>query len=143
MKIPILHFGKFIRGKLKQGTKLFEGDTVTELDDFIPNKLTKRQVTSKVASIFDPRGKLAPVLAEAKVLLRLTNSQTVGWDDPMPTAVRNKWILLFMKFEYLRGIKFHRPIMPEDAINTKMRILTGADAAESVIMVGAWGGFQR
>ena len=143
VKIPILHFGKFIRGKLKQGTKLFEGDTVTELDDFIPNKLTKRQVTSKVASIFDPRGKLAPVLAEAKVLLRLTNSQTVGWDDPIPTAVRNKWILLFMKFEYLRGIKFHRPIMPEDAINTKMRILTGADAAESVIMVGAWGGFQR
>ena len=44
VKIPVLHFGKFIRGKLKQGTKLFEGDTLTELDEFMPSKLTKRQV---------------------------------------------------------------------------------------------------
>ena len=43
----------------------------------------------------------------------------------------------------LRGLKFSRPIMPVDAIDSKMRLLTGADAGDPVIMVGSWGGFRR
>ena len=33
--------------------------------------------------------------------------------------------------------------MPIDARNTKLRLLVGADAAEPIIMIGAWGGFQK
>ena len=33
--------------------------------------------------------------------------------------------------------------MPLDAKNTKMRLLVGADAAESMIIVGAWGSFEK
>ena len=43
----------------------------------------------------------------------------------------------------LKGLKFSRPVMPVDARDTKMRLLTGADAADQVLVIGAWGGFQR
>ena len=143
VKIPVLHFGKFVRGRLKPGTELFLGGSLSELDQFVPAKLTKRQVTSKLASVFDPRGKIAPVLAAARLLLRQTNCQTVGWDDPMPGSLRSRWVETFWRFEMLKGLKFSRPVMPVDARDTKMRLLTGADAADQVLVIGAWGGFQR
>ena len=143
IKVPQLHFGNIVRGKIKEGTKFFLGGTMADLDVFFPKKLSKRQVTSKLASIFDPRAKLAPILAAAKYLLRQTNAQTVGWDDPMPANLRSKWVETFWRYEQLRGLRFNRPIMPIDAKNTKMRLLVGADAAEPMIMVGAWGGFER
>ena len=143
VKIPVLHFGKIIRGKVKPGTKFFQGGGVKDLDEFFPGKFTKRQATSKYASIYDPRQKLCPMLAVAKLLLSKTNKQTVGWDDPMPAILRNKWVDLFWRFEQLRGLKFSRPIMPVDAKDTKMRLLVGADAAEPMIIIGAWGSFEK
>ena len=41
-----------------------------------------------------------------------------------------------------RGIKFYRPVMPEKAVDTKMRVITAIDAALEVIMVGSWGCFK-
>ena len=43
----------------------------------------------------------------------------------------------------LRGLRFSRPVMPADAVDSRMRLLAGADAADPVIMVGTWGGFRR
>ena len=143
VKIPVLHFGKISRGRIKPGTKFFEGNTVQELDEFFPGKFSKRQATSKYASIYDPKQKLCPMLAVAKLLLSKTNKQTVGWDDPMPAILRSKWVDLFWRFEQLRGLMFSRPVMPADAKNTKMRLLVGADAAEPMIIIGAWGCFEK
>ena len=83
------------------------------------------------------------MLAVAKHLLSKTNKQTVGWDDPMPAILRSKWVELLWRFEQLRGLKFSRPVMPADAKNTKMRLVVGADAAEPMIIIGAWGCFER
>ena len=37
------------------------------LDSFVPSKLSVKQVVSKVASVFDLRGLLAPVLASLRL----------------------------------------------------------------------------
>ena len=50
VKIPKLHFGKKIRGRLKEGTEFFSG-IPEEINDFVPKSLTRRMVTSKYASI--------------------------------------------------------------------------------------------
>ena len=42
------------------------------LDSFVPSKLSLRQVVSKIASVFDLRGLLAPVMA----ILRLDTRKT-------------------------------------------------------------------
>ena len=91
LKVPLLHFGKKRRGRLRDDTKFFSGDQ-KEIDKFVPRKLSRRMVTSKFASIFDLSGKLGPVLAEAKDLLRDTIEPTTDWDVPMPEELRNKWL---------------------------------------------------
>ena len=61
----------------------------------------------------------------------------------LPPDLRNKWLEEFVLWERLRGIQFSRAIMPSDAINTKMRMITAGDSANPAMVVGSWGGFKR
>ena len=140
--IPLLHFGKKQRGRLPGRVKIFEGE-FGDLENFVPRKLTKRKLASKVAALYDLMGKFAPVLAGLKLDLRIVNKVTEGWDDPVPDDLRNKWIQNFWTMEKLRGIKFNRARMPGDAVDERMRIITAVDAAENILMMGVWGGFRR
>ena len=69
VKIPPLHFGRKSRGKITVGTEVFEG-SFSDLSKFVPEDLTKRQITSKYACLFDPMGKYCPVSGAMKVNLR-------------------------------------------------------------------------
>ena len=62
LKVPKLHFGKSRRGRLPDTVKLFEGDE-EDLEEFVPKKLTRRQATSKLASLWDILGWHASLLA--------------------------------------------------------------------------------
>ena len=48
-----------------------------------------------------------------------------------------------MDMEKLKGLKFSRPRMPVDAINTKMRLWVLVDAAKELLVVWAGVGFKR
>ena len=142
IKIPGLHFGKKNRGRLTKNTEVFFGN-FEDLETFVPAKLTRRQVASKYASIFDVLGKFGPILIGAKLDLRRTFKMTDNWDSPMPADLRQCWIKNFWKWEQLRGIQFSRAIMPEDALNTQMRLTAAVDMAEECINIGVWAGFKR
>ena len=141
VKIPALHFGKKVRGKLNENTPMFSGD-FADLETFVPQNLNRRQIASKLASVFDPFGKFAPIIVGLKSDLRKVVLATESWDESVGNELRSKWLQNFWKLEQLRGIHYHRPIMPENAVNTKMRIITGIDAALDAIMVGSWGCFE-
>ena len=142
VKIPPLHFGYKRRGKLAEGTKLFSGQ-LQSMDEFVPRKLNRKMVSSKFASIFDMTGKLGPVLAEAKDILRDTIIATADWTSPMPEELRSKWIRQFQLWEQLRGLKFTRSVMPDDAVDSKMRLIVKGDFALKMLVVGGWGGFRK
>ena len=40
-------------------------------------------------------------------------------------------------------MQFTRSMMPADAIDTKLRIIGGVDAAKAAMVMGAWAGFRR
>ena len=113
----------FILGRLSPNTQIFRG-SFGDLDSFVPKKLTRRHVASKMASLYDLLGKFSPVLAGLKLDLRKVVKVTEGWDDPMPTELRNKWLENFWRYEQLRGIEFSRARMPLDALDKKMRLIT-------------------
>ena len=142
VKVPVLHFGKRRRGKLDPNTKFFEGSTLKDMDEFTPNPLNRKQVTSKYASIWDITGKFGPILAEAKDLLRQTVISTADWNSPMPGDLRSKWLEQFLLWERLRGMKFERAVMPENAIDSKMRLICKVDATDRIIVQGVWAGFR-
>ena len=139
VKIPALHFGSRRRGKLDDKTTVFYGK-FADLEKFVPAALSRRTVTSKFAGIFDILGKFVPVLIGLKLDLREVVRMTTSWDEPMPSDLRNKWLTNFWKLEQLRGINFHRAVMPQNAVDTKMRIITGVDAALDAMIIGCWGG---
>ena len=141
VRIPKLHFGKRKRGKLDENTVMFDGK-FGDLDNFVPKKLSRKQIASKLASIFDMCGKFAPVLIGLKVDLREVVKATESWDEPVSDLLRNKWVSNFWKLEQLRGISFHRPIMPDSAVSPKMRVITCIDASLEAMMFGSWGCFQ-
>ena len=95
-----------------------------------------------LAGIFDILGKFVPVLIGLKLDLREVVRMTTSWDEPMPSDLRNKWLTNFWKLEQLRGINFHRAVMPQNAVDTKMRIFTGVDAALDAMIIGCWRGFK-
>ena len=111
------------------------------MDEYVPSKLTRRQVSSKLASLWDILGKLAPIMSGLKLDLREVFKGTAGWDDAMPADLRGKWIQNFLLIEKCRGLKYSRALMPSDAVDTAMRLLTGVDAAKEGLMMGSWGGF--
>ena len=74
LKLQDLHFGKVVRGRLSPTTKVFKGDKsrFSDMDNFVPLKLTKGQVTSKLMGIFDLQGLLIPLTARLKKDLRIS-----------------------------------------------------------------------
>ena len=145
LKFQDLHFGKVVRGRLSPNTKTFKGDktSITDMENFVPLKLTKRQVTSKVMGIFDMRGLLIPLTARLKRDLRSIGIVTPTWDHGIEMGSRSRWVKNFLDVEKCKGIKFTRPRMPVDAINTKMRLWVLVDAAKELLVVWAGVGFKR
>ena len=84
-----------------------------------------------------------PVLAESKVILSQTVVATADWTQPMPEELRSKWVKQFQNWEKLRGIQFTRAVMPEDAVDEKLRVIAKSDFALAMHVMGLWGGFRR
>ena len=122
LKLNELHFGKIVRGRLAPNTRTFKGNTkdITDMDKFVPSKLTKRMVTSKFMGIFDIRGLLIPLTARVKRDLRDISVATPQWDHAVGSIGRSKWVKNFLDVERIKGMKFTRPRMPVDAKNSNM-----------------------
>ncbi len=53
---------------------------------------TRRGILSKVASVFDPLGFLAPFLLLGKKILQEMCQRGIEWDDPLPKELMSQWI---------------------------------------------------
>ena len=145
VKIGNLHFGSVVRGRLSAGTKVFEGKfgTFDEMNDFVPSKLTKRMIVSKFMGVYDPLGNLLPLTSRMKKDLRLIMKSTPNWDDAVTDEHRKSWVKNFLDIEKAKGLKYTRPRMPIDAIDTKMRLMVFVDAAKELLVIWAGVGFKR
>ena len=130
------------RGRLVLGTDVFEG-SFKELEEFVPDKITKRHVFSKYGALWDITGKFTPITASMKLLLRKTVSETTGWDDSLSMELRSKWIKEFWRIQKMKGVRFNRARMPVDAVDANLRLIAAADAANDLKVVGVWAGFRR
>ena len=77
---------------------------------FIPIKVTKRLILSKLAGIFDPVGAGAAVLIKPKIAMQEL------WDDEVPPEVKRKWMKLFEEMMALNSVQFERCLTPPNAI---------------------------
>ncbi|XP_011866618.1 PREDICTED: uncharacterized protein LOC105561342, partial [Vollenhovia emeryi] len=57
-------------------------------------RLTKRLVLSEVAQILDPLGFASPVVIKTKILLQELWLHKLQWDDPLPSQLSARWLII-------------------------------------------------
>ena len=76
------------------------------------NKDTRRGILSVVSSIYDPLGFLAPFVLRAKCLLQELCQLGLGWDDELPSNLKNEWYHWLAELETLSEFKVERCLKP-------------------------------
>ncbi|XP_018367943.1 PREDICTED: uncharacterized protein LOC108764289 [Trachymyrmex cornetzi] len=70
--------------------------------------VTKRTILSTIARIYDPLGLLSPIIITAKIIIQELWSIKLGWDDPLPNPIANKWCNFLNKLQNLSKLTFPR-----------------------------------
>jgi len=99
----------------KRGERVGPNLTLEEIPRAIPSSLTRRLVLEQVMSIFDPLGLLSPFTFIAKLNLRETWANKLGWDDPLPPDLYRKWSCFFQKLFQVNELEYDRTLRPENA----------------------------
>ena len=94
-------------------------------------RLTKRSVLSKMASIYDPRGHISPFTIRARLLFQEACILGCSWDDRLPSELETKWQRWFAELPDLAGIKVPRCFksMERQADTAKLTVHTFTDAS--------------
>lgn len=73
---------------------------------------TKRELTSEIASLFDPLGWISPVVIRAKHLLQLLWKQKLGWDEKIPKncfdEIVKPWLEIKSQLHMILNLKIPR-----------------------------------
>ncbi|XP_071827786.1 uncharacterized protein [Apostichopus japonicus] len=92
-------------------------------------KLTKRQILSQIARIFDPIGFAAAFLVRAKIGMQTLWRLGLDWDEEVPPTEQKEWVKLFKEMEALNYTSFPRCLTPPNVMGQPM-ICIFCDASE-------------
>lgn len=70
--------------------------------------MTKRDLASEIARVFDPLHVTLAALMKAKQFLKETWELKIGWDMPIPGELHIRWMEYYADLENLRGLKIPR-----------------------------------
>ena len=71
--------------------------------------VTKREILSESAQIYDPLGLLTPITVKAKLLLQILWRRKVDWDEPLDQEIRDKWLSIATDIQEATHIVYPRP----------------------------------
>lgn len=78
--------------------------------DFNQKKITKRVILSRIATIFDPLGLLAPCIIIAKTLLQKLWAENLTWDQSLPNHILNEWFSFSNELDILNTLNISRKV---------------------------------
>ena len=70
----------------------------------MPDKFTRRDCVSKVSEVFDPLGKVAPIIGGVKLDMHELVSRKLDWDDFIPDDLKEIWLKNFNTIQELRHV---------------------------------------
>ncbi|XP_076394339.1 uncharacterized protein LOC143265527 [Megachile rotundata] len=97
----------------------------------LPNNkcVTKRNILSEIAQLFDPLGLLGPVIVIAKLIMQELWKANLDWDESIPKALHTKWINFKHSLPILTQFKLPRQIILSNF--TDIQLHGFCDASES------------
>ena len=122
LNIDEINFSKKLRGRKCSGSA-----------GVMPSILTMRNCVSRTAEVFDLVGRVAPILAGLKVDINTLHQRSLGWDDPIPSELKEIWAANFDLIKEIGDIEFRRAVVPPDAVNLDVETIDIADASEHLV----------
>ncbi|XP_076295214.1 uncharacterized protein LOC143216229 [Lasioglossum baleicum] len=71
-------------------------------------KMSKRELLSEIATLFDPLGWLSPIVVRAKILMQQQWLERISWDDCVSDDTRETWNLFCMDWRALTAMRVPR-----------------------------------
>ncbi|XP_050059758.1 uncharacterized protein LOC126551048 [Aphis gossypii] len=85
------------------------------------NHITKREILSEIACLFDPLGLVGPAIIRAKLMLQELWRLQIQWDDPLPNDIKERWIAYRTSLCLLNDLLIPRQITCEgDIVNIQI-----------------------
>ena len=97
---------------------------------------TKREMTSQLASQFDPLGMIGSYILGGKLILQKATAVSAGWDDLVPVNIQHSWKRWLESSTLLRKFFISRNILPEylcDNAAVKYQLHGFCDASDSAL----------
>ena len=113
------------------------------MNGVIPEHLSKRDCVGKVAEVFDPLDRVNPLIAGMKLDIHELNSRKLDWDSKIPEDLKKIWASNFKMIQEISKIRFHRAIVPSEAIKLDIEAIDVADASPFIICVAINARFKR
>ncbi|XP_033221033.1 uncharacterized protein LOC117175435 [Belonocnema kinseyi] len=82
--------------------------------------VTKRNILSEIAELFDPLGLLGPVILTPKILMQNLWQLNIGWDESVPPEIEESWLDLKQNLALLREIEINRKIVVDNYVSLQM-----------------------
>lgn len=77
----------------------------------LKSDISKRQILSEIAQIYDPFGLLSPTIILAKIIIQKLWSQKLNWDESIPDHYRIQWIQFRNNLKSLNSLKIPRDVI--------------------------------
>ena len=90
-----------------------EGDVLRVRCREFTETATKREMSSQLASQFDPLGMASPFLLGGKLILQKVSSLGLGWDETLPDEVRVGWRKWLSQLSLLNEFSIDRNCLPD------------------------------
>ena len=107
--------------------------SVEEIPQLITVVLTRRILLGIMNSCYDLFGFICPITVQLKIEMRvlLKPELNLGWDDPIPLDLKERWIRILQLLKGAEGVRFKRCIKPKNAIGLPVLIVCndGSDDA--------------
>ncbi|XP_076389322.1 uncharacterized protein LOC143264752 [Megachile rotundata] len=92
------------------------------------DRVTKRTILSKIATLFDPLGLFGPIIIRAKLIMQSLWKIQVDWDESMPTDLHTEWCTYWEELRLLSEFKVKRHITQHNC--TSIQLHGFCDASE-------------
>jgi len=131
------------KNRMRVGQNLLD----KEVREKTPNPLTRRELLSQVASLYDPIGLVTPVKQRGAILVRKAFQEAGGktltrdtWDKPLSEKLREEAIQFFEEYTRLGQITFHRSLTPVNWIGKPWGITfsDGSDKSYGAVVYFRW-----
>ena len=131
------------KGKMRTGINLKE----EEVREKTPIGLSRRELLSQVAGLYDPIGLVTPAKQKGAILVRRAFQEAGSgsaskdtWDDPLSAGLREDSIRLFEEYVKLGQVKFQRSLTPSEWRGEPWGITfsDGSDDAYGAVLYLRW-----